>query len=185
MEQKNLISKYALDRAAHDVLTYMAQAGLPHPTKPTVEHLQYRVQHLEGDVKDFMHSYTHLMHLIGVHGVERLDLQMPEIYAVAWAEVLTKLTGLLYNTIGTGAALGLDLISAWDEVHAAHMRKIVPVTCLVCKGEEEKQATCAACGGSGTVRSVTFDANGHVARPRSWTPPDIGAVIRRQLGLPK
>ena len=164
------------------VHTFMSEAGLPHPHRPTVDHLQHRTKHLEDKLKNFMHSYNHLMHLIGVHGVERLQTTMPEVYTACWAAVLDSLSSLTYASVGTAISLGLDFESALHEVHDAHMRKIIYTQCPKCDDIEEKRdAPCPACAGRGEIRSVILDYNGNVARPKGWTPPNFSAIIRRQL----
>jgi predicted HAD superfamily Cof-like phosphohydrolase len=175
MTRPNLIS---------DVTEFMSETKLPHPDEPTIEQAQYRPLHIEEEAKEFVDAYRHLMHLIGVHGELRLRTTLQEPYIAAWAQVLDSLVDLTYVAIGCANGLGLDFEEAWKEVHAANMRKIEYKPCqhCGCTGYDKLENPCKHCT-TGYITTVLKNANGKVLKPAGWTPPDIHAIIRRQLKL--
>ncbi len=67
--------------------------------------------------------------------------------------VIKEICDLLYVTLGTVVELGIDLSPFWDAVHASNMAKT-----------------------DGTVW-----ADGKVQKPEGWRPPDIKALLERQV----
>lgn len=64
-----------------------------------------------------------------------------------------EITDLLYVVLGTAVSMGVDPFPILDEIHAANMRK--------------------AGGGC--------RADGKILKPPGWRPPDVAAVLTRQM----
>ena len=67
-------------------------------------------------------------------------------------EVADAIVDLMYFTIGTAIACGIDIRPVWDEVHRTNMLKT-----------------------GGGKR-----ADGKILKPKGWKAPDIAAIIERQ-----
>jgi DnaJ-class molecular chaperone len=64
------------------------------------------------------------------------------------------------------------------------MAKVEYVPCTYCSGSGYVIGmACSHCT-AGLKTVVRKDENGKVLKPKGWTPPDISAIIRRQLRLP-
>lgn len=96
-------------------------------------------------------------------------------------EFADGLADLIYVTIWTALAHGIDLPAVWAEVQRSNMEKFPE--CGACSGSGEPEdgeciRGCSACSGLGRV--VIRDASGKVQKPPGWAPPDIKGVLARQ-----
>lgn len=83
---------------------------------------------------------------------EELDELREAMDAERMVGVADSLVDLLYVTIGTACAYGIDLGPIWDAVQAANMAKA-----------------------GGPVRD-----DGKRLKPEGWRPPDVAGVLREQ-----
>lgn len=97
-------------------------------------------------------------------------------------EMADGLADLVYVTVWTALAHGVDLRPVWAEVQAANLAKFPK--CPVCHGlgaiEDESRTNgpplvCHGCEGKGQI--VLRDASGKYLKPPGWTPPNVAAVL--------
>lgn len=81
---------------------------------------------------------------------------LPSSFEPNIPEVADALGDLLYVVMGTALEFGIDMGPVLAEIHRSNMAKLGP------------------------DGKPILDANGKVAKPQGWTPPDIAGVLRRQ-----
>jgi phosphoribosyl-ATP pyrophosphohydrolase len=92
--------------------------------------------------------------------------------------VADGLADLAYVTAGTAVEWGIPLGPVFEAVHTSNMSKFPP--CPDCnesglQGPIGLATACEPCGGRG--RHVFKDAHGKVAKPPTFQPPNIAAVL--------
>lgn len=107
-------------------------------------------------------------------GALRVDLMQEELNEItsAWnrlrfatnkfdredaeADIIDGLVDLMYVTLGSAVAAGVDLDPFWDEVQRANMSKV-----------------------DGSLGPLKFREDGKLLKPDGWKPPDILGLLRR------
>lgn len=117
--------------------------------------------------------------------LEELGEALCAIAARDVVETADGLADLVYVTIGTAEAFGIDLNPIWTEVQRSNLAKFTG--CEDCTGsgvvlDGQVPHQCSSCMGTGYQRCM--DASGKVCKPPGWTPPDIAGALGLAVPVP-
>ena len=129
-----------------DIIDFRNKYGLPIPDDVVClmsnsEQISYRLGHIEEEVRELNDA------------VENADV----------IEMADALVDIVYVTIGTAMACGINFQACWDEVHRSNMKK-----------QRAKP------DGSDSKRGSGWD----IVKPPGWTPPNIEANMSRRITEP-
>lgn len=169
-----------MQQAFLDVLAFMRPAGQMGPQEPDLHmcrELGLRVSAREIGQRLVERSWQLGRHYPDSILALRIRLMMEELGELLSAigtddlvEVADGLADLVYVTLGTAVAFGIDLPAVWAQVHAANMAKLLP--CSDCSGPN-----CPACSGLGVTAQLDKKK---VMKPEGWAPPDIAGELDAQ-----
>lgn len=126
-----------------DIIDFRIKYGLPIPSETgrmDMDGLLYRLGHIDEEVRELNNA------------VEDEDI----------VEMADALVDIVYVTIGTAMALGINFQACWDEVHRANM---------------EKQR--AKPDGSDSKRGSGLD----IVKPPGWEAPDLERKLRSPIKM--
>ena len=126
-----------------DIIAFRSKYDLPIPEITgaiSTTDLDYRLRHIEEEVRELNRA------------VDTEDL----------VEMADALVDIVYVTIGTAMACGINFQACWDEVHRSNMQK-----------------RRAKPDGSDSKRGSGLD----IVKPEGWTPPDIASNFQKPIKL--